>query len=69
LSGWEYGNLQVGVDFAVGSLVKLGPWVSFSVTQYSKISASDTTGSISTDIPNKTLHEWLMVGVRLVFLP
>ena len=65
----EYVNVQLGVDFAVSSSVKIGPWVSFSVTQYSKGGISCSGGGVSTDIANKTLHEWLMMGVRLVFLP
>jgi len=70
LSGWEFVNLQLGVDFAVGSSVKIGPWVGFSLGQYSTGSISDSTNGVSQDLGSrKTLHEWLMIGVRLVFLP
>jgi len=70
LSGWEFVNLQLGLDFALGSIVKLGPWVSFSIGQYGTVSAAGTGGgSASIDIPNKTIHEWIMGGVRLVILP
>jgi hypothetical protein len=70
LSGWEFGNLQLGLDFALGSAVKLGPWVSFSIGQYGTVSAAGSGGaSASVDIPNKTIHEWIMGGVRLVILP
>lgn len=69
LSGWEFGNLQLGVDFAVGSSVKIGPWVGFSVGQYSTGSVSGSDSGASQTIANKTIHEWLMIGVRLVFLP
>src|SRR5262249_10899225 len=70
VSGWEFGNLQVGVDFALASAVKLGPWVSFSIGQYSSASVTGTNGSgITGDLPNKTIHEWIMGGVRLVIIP
>ena len=69
LSGWEYVNVQLGVDFALSSAVKIGPWVSFSLTQYSNGGISSSGAGVTTDIANKTLHEWLMIGVRLVFLP
>ena len=69
ISGWEYANLQLGLDFALGSAVKIGPWVSFSVGQYSSAGASGGGAGASVDITNKTIHEWLMGGVRLVILP
>ncbi|HZJ54308.1 MAG TPA: PEGA domain-containing protein [Myxococcaceae bacterium] len=69
VSGWEFANLQVGIDFALGSAVKIGPWVSFSVGQYGSAGASGGGGGASVDIANKTIHEWLMGGVRLVILP
>lgn len=69
LSGWEFGNLQLGLDFALGSAVKIGPWVSFSIGQYSSASGSASGGGVTIDLQNKTVHEWLMGGVRLVILP
>ncbi|HVP61162.1 MAG TPA: PEGA domain-containing protein [Myxococcaceae bacterium] len=69
LSGWEFGNLQVGLDFALGSVVKIGPWVSFSIGQYGTESASGAKGSYSRSVPNTTIHQWLMGGIRLVILP
>ena len=69
LSGWEFANIQAGLDFALGSAVKLGPWVSFSLGQYSSASSSGSGGGISIDLQNKTLHEWITGGIRLVILP
>jgi hypothetical protein len=69
ISGWEYANLQLGVDFALGSAVKIGPWVSFSVGQYSSAGGSSGGSGLSAEISNKTIHEWLMGGVRLVIIP
>ena len=69
LSGWEFANLQLGLDFALGSAVKIGPWVSFSIGQYSSASGSTGSGGVTIDLQNKTTHEWFMGGVRLVILP
>jgi len=69
ISGWEFANLQLGIDFALGSAVKIGPWVSFSVGQYSSAGGSSGGSGASVDITNKTVHEWFMGGVRLVILP
>jgi PEGA domain len=69
ISGWEFANLQLGIDFALGSVVKIGPWVSFSVGQYGSVGGSTGGTGASADITNKTVHEWLMGGVRVVVLP
>ncbi len=68
-SGWEFGNFQAGLDFALGSAVKVGPWISFSIGQYGSGSVSGSGTSASQDIANKSIHEWFMGGVRLVILP
>jgi PEGA domain len=69
VSGWEFVNLQAGLDFAIGSVVKIGPWISFSLGQYGSVSASGGGQFGGADITNKALHEWLSGGVRLVILP
>ena len=69
VSGWEFANLQLGIDFALGSVVKIGPWVSFSIGQYGTAGGSSGGAGLSGDITNKTIHQWLMGGVRLVVLP
>jgi len=69
VSGWEFANLQLGIDFALGSVVKIGPWVSFSIGQYGTVGGSSGGTGLSGDITNKTIHEWIMGGVRLVVLP
>jgi hypothetical protein len=61
LSGFEFFNLQLGIDFALGSVVRLGPYASFSMGEYTSTSTSVSPGS--------TTHEWLTFGVRFVLLP
>jgi hypothetical protein len=68
-SGWEFVNLQVGLDFAIGSLLKLGPYAAFSVGQYSSVRVTLNGGSASGDVTDKALHEWLSFGVRFSVLP
>lgn len=62
-SGFEFFNLQLGIDFALGSVVRLGPYASFSMGQYTSFSPAPMS---STD---STTHEWLTFGVRFVILP
>ena len=69
VSGWEFGNLQVGLDFALGPAIKIGPWISFSIGQYGSGSISGGGNFTGGDIQNKSIHEWLMGGIRLVVLP
>jgi len=65
LHGWDFLQLQVGVDFALGSLVRLGPFAGFIMGQYDKIDSA--YGSI--DISDKALHYWFSVGLKLTVLP
>lgn len=72
IHGFEFASLQAGLDIALSDNFRVGPFVSFSLAQYSSTSV-DCSGSIcgnlgaSGDIPNKTLHEWLILGVRGAF--
>ncbi len=74
--GWEFLHLQGGADFKVADGFGIGPFLDFSLGQYS--SGSVTTSALpvlgqpvsgSGDIQNKALHEWLTLGVRAVFDP
>ena len=59
LSGLEFANNMAGGDFKAGSSLAVGPFVSFSVGQYSK-----TTGDNGADIKDKAMHQWLTLGVK-----
>lgn len=61
--GFEFVNLQGGADFKVADAFAVGPFVSFSLGQYSSVSSGD----LSADIEGKTLHEWLTLGVKGTF--
>jgi hypothetical protein len=75
-SGFEFVSLQAGLDIAVAQHFYLGPFLSLSLAEYSSTSL-DCSGAtavcdglgVSGDIQNKTLHEWLMLGVRATYAP
>jgi outer membrane protein W len=65
--GFEFLNVQVGGDYKVTPQLGIGPFVSFSVGQFSSASASSAGVEVSGDIPDKGIHEWLTLGVRGVY--
>jgi hypothetical protein len=69
--GFEFINLQLGLDFSVSENVGLGPFVAFSLAEYRKgtlsCSGDCSADSISGDIGGKALHEWLLFGARVTF--
>ena len=72
--GVEFIDLQGGLDFKVASGLALGPFLSFSIGQYSsfKVSCSGNAcngfTSASGDIDEKSAHQWFMLGVRGTFV-
>jgi hypothetical protein len=58
-SGFEFLNLQLGGDFRVSPSFGLGPYLAFSMAQYSSVAG----GSIA----NTATHEWLQFGVKGTF--
>ncbi|HEY6556793.1 MAG TPA: hypothetical protein VI072_05955 [Polyangiaceae bacterium] len=63
LKGFEFVNLQAGGDFKLSDSVGIGPFVSFSLGQYSTVGFGDQSESLD----EKALHEWLTLGVRGAF--
>jgi hypothetical protein len=62
-SGFEFLNLQGGVDWKVGQF-SVGPFAMLSIAQYSDFDFESPAGDASGDIPNKSIHEWLQIGLR-----
>jgi hypothetical protein len=78
VSGWEFAHFMAGLDFRLGKVVGLGPTIDFSIGQYGNESISTgtqqggsyvQTGSGGGSIPQTAIHEWLLVGGRVVFFP
>ena len=72
--GFEFLNLQAGIDFPLNDAVGLGPFLAFTVARYdsSHIECSGACGDLESDsdeIDDKALHHWLMLGVHLSLLP
>lgn len=67
-NGFEFANLQGGLDFKAGP-VMVGPFLSFSLGQYSSYSnkAPAPIGNSSGSIPDKAMHEWFTIGVKGTF--
>jgi len=67
--GFEFVHAQVGADYVASGNVRLGPFVEFALGQYTGVSISSGGLTLSRDIPDKTLHEFLTFGLRVSFLP
>ncbi|HWZ92632.1 MAG TPA: outer membrane beta-barrel protein [Polyangiaceae bacterium] len=63
ITGWEFLNLQGGVDFQVANAFTVGPFLSFSLDQFSSVKS----GGNSADINNTALHEWITFGAKGTF--
>ncbi len=68
LRGWELVNVQAGLDYAVCTGARVGPFVGFSLGEFENESQSYTLRGVehasATDIAQTALHEWLTLGVR-----
>jgi hypothetical protein len=77
--GWEFGHLMAGLDFRLSQVIGIGPMVDLSFGQYGTLAVNTggtdssgtyvQTGSASGSITQTALHEWLLVGGRMVFFP
>lgn len=71
--GWEFVNLQAGLDIPLTEKLALGPFATFTVAQYEDTS-SECSGSCTgiTDqdasIEDKSIHNWLLFGLRFTAL-
>ena len=64
-SGFQFVNLQVGGDYKVMPNLGVGPFVMFSLGEYSGCSFSGgLSGGGSCTIQNTAMHEWLTFGIR-----
>lgn len=63
--GLEFANLQAGADFKVGDSLAVGPFLSFSIGQYSSGEVTvPGAGTVEGDITDKAMHQWLTIGVK-----
>ncbi len=62
--GWEFLNLQAGLDFLATPVLRFGPFIMLSLAQYD---TGEVTGFGSGSIQDKKIHEWFEIGVRGMF--
>ncbi len=66
LNGWEYFNVQGGVDFPLSKLFAIGPYVGYFGGSYTTV--SDGSGSsISVPSGNRAFHGWFQFGAKATF--
>jgi outer membrane protein W len=67
--GFEFINAQGGLDFRLSDTISVGPFVTFTVAQYSSTSSrvelDGESEEDSADIENTAIHSWLYGGVKL----
>jgi hypothetical protein len=62
-SAFEYGNLQLGADYAGGPL-HLGGFFALSLAEFLGLTQNNPSGSDSFAIPEPALHLWFILGLR-----
>jgi hypothetical protein len=68
MSGWEFLNVQAGLDFEAARSFVFGPFVTVTLSQFDCASSAGQNGSSSSNsISSKAVHEWLTLGVRGAF--
>jgi hypothetical protein len=65
-SGFEFANFQVGLDFMAAPNFYLGPFLSFSLDQYSSLDCSGSACLNVEDgsIDERSIHQWFVFGIR-----
>lgn len=66
-NGWEFLTLQLGGDIYVAPQFAIGPFVSFSIARYGRMSANAGDLHGSGDVSDPAVHEWLQFGARVSF--
>lgn len=65
-SGWEYFNVQIGLDFNLSRMFAVGPYVGYFAGSYSSVSGSVSgvaePASVSSDF--RAFHGWLQFGAK-----
>jgi hypothetical protein len=65
INGVQFVNFQGGVDYKAMPNLGIGPFVMFSVDQFSGCSYGGVAASQGNcSIPQQAIHEWLTLGVR-----
>jgi len=60
VSGFQFARFIAGTDFRLGSIFRVGPFVNFSLAQFSSISSPDATITLG----SHTIHSWFQFGIK-----
>jgi len=63
-SGLQFVDVQAGGDFMLTPSLGVGPFVAFSVGEFTSASYDQGATSTSSSLQSTALHEWLTIGVR-----
>ncbi len=63
--GLEFAHVDLGLDFKVHEHVWVGPQVTATVGQFSRLTLAEGAFEVSSDIEAKSFHAWLQPGLRL----
>jgi hypothetical protein len=67
-SGWEFVNIQVGVDYKPAVEFGIGPFLMLTLAEFDHASLTSTNGgSQDQSISNQALHQWFVMGLRGIF--
>lgn len=62
--GFELLNVTGGADYQLSPQLAVGPYIGLSLGRYSNTSTDYGSGSVSGEIDEKAMHEWLQFGIR-----
>jgi opacity protein-like surface antigen len=72
-SGFELANFQLGADVQLPRRAVIAPFISLSLGRFETAATTTRTGSTTTtvdqDVAKKSLHEWILIGVRIAVMP
>jgi hypothetical protein len=65
-SGWEYFNVQGGLDFNLSRTFAVGPYVGYFAGSYTSVSSSlnGVGGSSAIDSAFRAFHGWIQFGAK-----
>jgi hypothetical protein len=64
LRGWEFLDLQGGIDFATSPSNAIGPFAMLTVGTFDHFRYESPAGTQEGSVFNTGTHEWLIVGIR-----
>jgi hypothetical protein len=64
MNGWEYLNVQAGLDFGLSRAFGIGPYVGFQAGTYSSMDMGGQPGGGKIPPDSRAFHGWFQFGVK-----